>query len=166
MISIRVLGLDEGIHPVEIQVKVEDIEGISEEFFGNLDIEGEMKFFNGRHSLDINIACNARLICDRSAEEFIEDIDTDIKLLFDVGGDSVKFLDDDTYDPESIVLSGNSIDITKVVVDELSLALPMKRISPKYRDKDFEELYPDRVEKTESTNNDSPWNELNKLKFN
>ena len=164
MISIRILGLDEGIHPITINTDSSELEGLAEEFFGDLVIDGELRYFNARHTLDINIACNAKLICDRSGKEYIEDIDTDLVLIFNANGDSIEFVDDGNYDPDSVKMIANKIEISKVVVDELTLSLPMKRISPEFRNKEFDDLYKEDLDSDEEQ--DSPWKDLKKINFN
>lgn len=173
MLKIFIQGLKDGDYPVEAETNVTAVKDIFPEFFGVISFNGLLKIIGKRYTLTGVAKCNARLICDLSVEEYIEEITASVHCSFlaeDIhhhrtseGDDEVnefKISDDDKY-----------IDITLEVIEELEVSLPMKRVAPHLRGKTFDELYPELVpglddKKDESEPIDDRWAALKNLKLN
>ena len=76
MIRIDISGLNDGQREIEINYPVEKVEGMFDEFFGEIEIDGIVKKTGNRFAISIGLYCKANLICDISAEEFTEEIET------------------------------------------------------------------------------------------
>jgi uncharacterized protein len=146
MIKISIYNLVDGEHPVDIQANVSDVPDIFPEFIGNINIKGNIRKLGKRYTLIANLNCTARLICDRSLKEFEQLISAELHLdyladnyLFKINSNSY------SYDDETIIISEDVryIDLSEYVREALALNLPMKRVSPEYADKMFEEVFPE-----------------------
>ena len=165
MFELRILGFDEGKHPFEIESdKV--IFGESEYEFKNVVLKGELEIFKTKFEIKANLSANVDLVCDRSGKIFNQPINKNIDLLFKFNQKGVELLDDD-IESDLYKLVGNKLDISKLVLEELLLEIPLKKISPDFQDIEFEKLYPkyseDYTKKSDSE--ESPWNELKKINF-
>jgi uncharacterized metal-binding protein YceD (DUF177 family) len=105
----------------------------------------------------------ARSICDRSLEAFDHPIESKHKMLFKFGDEEGEV----SNDIEIISPDKQSLNIGQYLYEFIGLALPMKRIHPKYR-KDEEEnevggiIYSSSSEDGEEV--DPRWEKLKKLK--
>lgn len=68
---------------------------------------------------------------------------------------------DRTYEVQLIREDATHIDLSEDVRQELAVHLPMKRVAPQYRDRSFEELYPQYAARPEPL--EDPWAPLRKL---
>lgn len=168
MFKIRVIGLEEGIHNLEIESK--KFSALSEEYiFENTSFSGEMQVHTNKITIKGTVSAKLELICDRSGKEFTEKISRNVDLLFKFNIKGIELLDDD-IDESLYRLEGNKLNINDLMYEELILALPLKKIAPEYRDVEFEKLFPkfsakENIEKEEKKDS-STWNELKKLNFN
>lgn len=173
MLKIFIQGIKEGKHEVDLSVPAESIDGISSEFSGEVEVKGILTSYRNRFSLTVNVSCSADLICDLSLKEYREQISFVYSASF--------IYDDEKYfeqkerelnDNEEIAILSDSkyIDITGELLQELIVHLPMKRISPEFRDKSFEDIYPDIANGTKRESDDSEiderWSKLKNIKLN
>ena len=175
MIKIYIQGLKDGFYDIDMMNPVTDVDEIFPEFFGNITVKGKLRKFGKRFTFTGSIVCNAKLICDLSLKEYIQEIRGELNTSF--LADSVLFrlheaensTDDET---ERIIHEDDKfIDISPEVREELAISIPMKRISPEFADKDFEDLYPQYSTKyksfdPETVEEDQRWSVLKKLKLN
>jgi uncharacterized metal-binding protein YceD (DUF177 family) len=100
--------------------------------------------------LKFNISGYVILICDRSLEEFEEPIAIEQQLILKLGSNNEEISDE----IEMIRYDTTRINVAKYIFEYIALALPMKRIHPKFRTD--EELENDvLVYSTDSNNDDS-----------
>lgn len=166
MFELRVIGLEEGKHPFEVVLE----KGFSDnkEFeFKDIVLKGEINVLVNKVGIKGSLKASVDLICDRSGKEFTHDISKEVDLLFKFTQKGIELMDDD-IDAELYKLNGNKLNITKLILEELFLEIPLKKISPEYQDIDFEKLFPKYSDdnKTKKDSEGSPWNELKKLNFN
>ncbi len=187
MIEFRIFGLEDGHYDLELEIKTQDMKCILDCFSpGIVRISGSFNLFGEKLGLDVSVSAVAGLLCDFSNEQYSEEISVDLDLMFRLFDDEIVLLDESIYDRNSYFLKGNKLDITQIVCDELALSVPMKKVLPKYRGKDFTEIFPeytksgsgsgdkrkDLANKENKSENDSeeekenPWGELKKLNFN
>jgi uncharacterized protein len=86
-------------------------------------------------TIDSHITGTVRLTCDRSLDEFDQPLDIDHQLLVRYG-DEPKELDDDVLQvtPETLTL-----DIAQHLYDYIGLALPMKKLHPRFQNETDED---------------------------
>ena len=112
----------------------------SPEFFGEIKIEGLLRKYGKRFAFTGTAECKAKLICDLSLEEYEELITSELEISF--MADSRLFMmrneEDAAEADEKIVHEDDEFfDVSELVREQLALKLPMKRIAPKYREKDI-----------------------------
>ncbi|MBS1560322.1 MAG: DUF177 domain-containing protein [Bacteroidetes bacterium] len=147
MIHLDIQGLHDGVHLFDFDVPVSDIPLLSSEFIGTVHVEGRMQKRNRRYDVEWTASATARLVCDRSLEEFDEQITVDE--MQEYVADSQQFyanMDTERNDDGQVIPirdDATVIDITDEVRQELMVHLPMRRVAPKYRDKELTELFPE-----------------------
>lgn len=171
MLKIFIQGLKDGQYEIDQSVPADSLPQLSEEFFGDVSFKGSLRIFGRRYFIKGTVSCNARLECDISLTEYIENIAVDIELSF--LADSIlakKQASEDIDEGSTIAINDDDkhIDITVEAVELLTVNLPMKRVAPKFRDKSFDEIYPQysaeiNDQKMEDQIIESPWNILKSL---
>lgn len=167
MFELRVIGLEEGKHPFEIVV--EKVFSSNKEYeFKNVVLQGEVDVLTNKFGIKAKLSASVDLICDRSGNEFTQELSKDLDLVFKFTAKGVELMDDD-IDSELYKLNGNKINISDLLIEELFLLVPLKKISPDYQDIEFEKLFPKYADDEQNEKKDSegsPWNALKKLNFN
>ena len=127
----------------------------------NIDLEKNDSFLG----MDVWIEGNLELICDRCLEPFRHPISEHRKMIFKYG-DREQELDHDVI---MITDDTQQIDIGQHIFEFIGLAIPMKKLHPKYDEDsdDYESLVYSSIDDTESTSEIDPrWDKLNDLKEN
>jgi uncharacterized metal-binding protein YceD (DUF177 family) len=117
-----------------------------------------------------NMAGTAKLICDRSLEPFDFPLQVDKKMVFKYGAEEAEITDEIIVIPQD----KTSLNLGQYMYEYITLALPMKRIHPKFQEQEEEDddetegkiIY---TSQTESENEgegpvDPRWEVLKKLK--
>lgn len=167
MMKIRIIGLDEGNHPLDIQEEKLRMSG-NDYVFDNVGLVGELIIHANKVNLKGSLEANIDLNCDRSGKDFTENIKKEVDYVFKFDTKAIEILDDD-IDNSLFKLEGNQLIISDLIYEELLLSVPLKKIAPEYRDVDFEKLFPDftaKIDKKVEKKDASTWNELKKLNFN
>lgn len=147
MIAITIQGLNDGVHEFDLDVPVSDIPLMSSDFIGAVHVEGRLQK-RGRHfDVEWNATATARLVCDRSLEEFDEVITADVMQEFVADTHRALAWAKNEQDVNDQVIpireDAHVIDITDDVRQELMVNVPMRRVAPQYRDKELTELFPE-----------------------
>lgn len=117
-------------------------------------------------NLDFQIEVEVELICDRSLEPFIHPISLEEQLI-------IKFGEDDYILSEDVMVIKKdtpSINIGDFIYEFIAVAIPMKKLHPKFQDEDPEEedatlIYSSSDETEEADEVSDPrWEALKKLK--
>ena len=168
MIRLKVIGLKEGEHPIEIFVETGSMEGLKEEFKSEISILGTLTVYKNKVKIDARVECDADLICDRSGEIFTERLGSDFKFYMELTSHGVRIMEDEFINEDLFNLEGDKIEFADFIKEELALAIPMKKVSPKFRDKDLEDLYPEYSAEMNDSGEEkkSPFEKLKKLNFN
>lgn len=174
MIAINIVGFRDGSRPFKIEESVSELPSFHGEFVGTVLVEGVLRKHRNGITLDAHAEGVARLICDRSLEEFDEPISAsffvefvdDASLARQQRG-RIADLDDDEV--RGIGEDDRVIDITEDVRQVLTIALPMRHVAPAYRDRPLDEIHPaftgrDVEGGGEEKGLDDRWTDLEKLK--
>jgi uncharacterized protein len=140
MIALHIQGMHDGVHAISIVEPVETISGLSREFVGSVVIEGEISRLGRRFHIDVNVEATARLVCDRSLEEFDEPMSVELALDVIVDNDRANRGSSTDDDVIAIREDDKIIDISDVIRQELVVHMPMRRVAPAYRDKSLHEV--------------------------
>jgi len=167
MLKLRIHGIKDGESDFTLEDESLNIKDLPEEFFGNIVVEGKLTKIGKRYTIVGNVKCNAKLICDVSLEEYIEEIVAKFEYSFIVNNDLYLLLREkgefENENGEIIIHEDDQyLDISEEIRQELILNIPMKKVAPTYRGKSLSEIYPDLDIEEEI---DPRWSELKKLKF-
>lgn len=117
-------------------------------------------------TLDFQIEVEVELVCDRSLELFMHPISLEEQLI-------IKFGEDDYALSEDVMVirkDSPSINVGDFIYEFIAVAIPMKKLHPKFQDEDTEEeeatLIYSSSDEVEETNDvlDPRWEILKKLK--
>lgn len=148
---------------------------VNDVFFNNLDQDivksGELKAIidleknDSFLGMDVRIEGNLELICDRSLEPFQHPIREHRKVIFKYG-DREQELDHDVI---MITNDTQQIDIGQHIFEFIGLAIPMKKLHPKY-DEESDDcgslVYSSKGDVESKSEIDPRWKKLNDLKKN
>jgi uncharacterized metal-binding protein YceD (DUF177 family) len=149
MVTIFIQGLQDGTHSIQLQEETSAVEDLFPEYFGELSISGTLKKLGNRYTISLQCLATANFVCDRSGEPFIEQIEASFDATYIADSSLFRSKTDEVSTDQTIVIRDEDkyIDITDLLRDELGVALPLKRLSPQYKEKEFEELFPQLVSK-------------------
>jgi uncharacterized metal-binding protein YceD (DUF177 family) len=164
MIKLFIQGMKDGKSEFDVEDKISGEDKGYPEIDGLVRVTGTLTKIGNRYNVEAIASTEAKLKCDRSLEDYTEEIQGDIAFSF--VQDDEKSIDDEDL-KVSITEDEKFMIITGQVIENLVLNLPMKRISPKYRDKNIDEIFPEiKPEKEEGDEIDERWSKLKKIKFN
>ena len=146
MIKILIHGIKDGIHEINLNIPVEEVDDMFPEFFGEIAITGKLRKLGNRFSIIGEAKCQAKLICDLSLKEYNQFIVADITASFYANDDLFFLKNDDNHpsDLETIIREDELyLDLSEEVREQLAVRLPMRRIAPDMMDVEFNEIYPD-----------------------
>lgn len=138
--DIEVIKFKEGSHEIDFQ--------IDDQFFSQFedndlvqkgDLTARVLMHKGANliEMEFQIAGKVRLTCDRSLEEFDQDLDIQEELIFKYGSEE-KEIDENIY---MITRDTPSINVAQFIYEFILLALPAKKIHPNHRNElDDEEV--------------------------
>ena len=162
--NVNILGLSKSVHHFDFQ--------LDEDFFKKYgqDLVANGKFI-ARVSLDkretfieadFKIEGNARLVCDRSLDEFDYPISITKKIVFKYGEEPQEVSD------EIIIITADQdkLDLGQLMYEFIALQIPMKKLHPRFRDDENKEglVYTSSTDKDSEEKIDPRWEMLKKLK--
>jgi uncharacterized metal-binding protein YceD (DUF177 family) len=174
MVKILIHGIEDGIHDINLSVPVSEIDGIFPEFFGNILLEGTLRKLKNRFSFVGTATCTAKLICDRTLDEYEEIIKSDISVSAIADSDLFRLKkshsDSELVDSEEYIINEDDkyLDLSNEVREQLAVRLPLKRVAPWVADKELDEIYPEIATNFVKKDIDSEaiWAPLKNLKLN
>lgn len=117
--------------------------------------------------LDFYINGNIELICDRSLDKFLFPLDLENSMILKFGEENKELTDE----IEMIPWESQSINVAQFIYEFIGLAVPMKKLHPRYEKEDewhgdmiFTTRDENQEEKKEKTEIDPRWNVLKDLK--
>ena len=176
MIKIRIHGIQDGVHDIAENEPSSSINDMLPEFFGDIRFEGKLRKIGKRFAITGFAYCKAKLICDLSLEEYEETISSELSVSFMADTAIYNLQKNADYDPtsERVVHEDDEFfDLSEDIKEQLAVDFPIKRISPAYRGKSFEEIHPqfaadgsETSEKESGDEIDSRWSALKNIKLN
>ncbi len=166
--SVHIIGLSNTAHEFKYHLEKSFFDEFGRDLLeeGSFDagvvLDKHETFIEGSFSLK----GTARLVCDRSLEPFDYPIDFSGKVVFKYGNEEAEVTD------EIVIIPHNkpSLNVGQYLFEFIGLALPMKRLHPKYQEQeedDFDETE-GRIVYSSSAENDGDvdprWEQLKKLK--
>lgn len=132
--SVNIIGLSNKIHPFEYE--------IGDHFFGHYGTDLVSKgSFKANVSLNkhetfievnFDIIGEARLVCDRSLEEFSYPIEINKKVVFKYGDEEKEISDEIIIIPREM----ERLELGQYMYEFIGLAIPMKKLHPRFNEED------------------------------
>ena len=113
-------------------------------------------------SMEFKIKGRIELICDRSLDSFDFDLETENEIVLKYG-EEARVLSDEI---EMIPLNIQKINVARYMYEFISVAMPMKKLHPRYKNESSEDqiIFSSTKDQEEMLDVDPRWNELKKLK--
>lgn len=163
--DIDIFKLAEGIHEFDFSFDSRFFDLFEDSIIENG--AGEIKVILDKAAsmitLTFNLKAEIELVCDRSLDQFMYPVEESRKVRLKFG-DHWEELNDDL-----ILIPANTqkIDVAQFVYEFLTLAIPMKKLHPRFEgEEDFYAADQDISDTTSDEPVDPRWNELKKLKNN
>lgn len=162
MLRLPIQGLQDGQVSVQLTANVREIDGFFSEFSGEISLSGTVRKVGKRYSFKGEATCLATMICDRTLNEFTEKITAPVSADY-LADTQVYLMQKEDKEGEIHIIRDDElfIDLSDEVRQELALNLPMKRIAPEFRDKEWEDIVPE-----VATETDDRWKALKGLNLN
>jgi len=167
-LRINIVGLELKAHHFSFSLGDEFLQAYGQGFLpgGRFSVEVVLDKHETFIEADFKIEGTVKLTCDRSLEEFDFPIHEEKKILFKYGEEDKELTD------EIILISRErtSLDLGQLIYEFIGLAIPMKRLHPRFKDEDEEDdegkmVYSSEVEEEASDDEVDPiWEKLKKLK--
>jgi DUF177 domain-containing protein len=164
---VNIVGLSNNTHRFEYQID----DGFFRHYGGDLVSEGsfevEVVLDKRETFLEMTMAISgtAKLVCDRSLEPFDHPVDVRKKVVFKYGDENQELTD------EIVIIERNTVhlELGQYMYEFISLAVPMKKLHPRYRQEEdfgdggivYSSTSPTEKEDEET---DPRWDKLKKLK--
>lgn len=132
---------------IDLAVDASQIPHLCEDITGKILVVGTAITSGNHVTLSLSVTATARLVCDRSLEEFDEPLHAELDLEFSIDNQLAAEQRQMSLTPEPDVVRGIredeiAIDVTEDVRQELTLLIPMKKVAPQYRDVELSNISP------------------------
>lgn len=137
--EIKIQGLTEGEHEFEFEMGDAFFQAFEQDLIEQGDFKASVLLDKSTSMLRLNfhITGSARLTCDRSLDEFDYPIELDEAYLFKFGNEP-NFAADEM---EVIPFGSVDVNIAQHLFDFIALAVPVKKLHPRYEEGEDEEDY-------------------------
>ena len=168
--DIDIFRLSNSVHQFNFEIDQAFFESIDQELVekGKIDVRVDLEKNDRFIAMDFDLQGTVELVCDRSLDMFDYKIARQQKLIFKYG-DQERELSEDMM---MITLQTQKIDVGQLIFEFIGLALPMKKLHPRYEDLVEDGSYRDQIIYTsqedlpdrDSGAIDPRWDELKQLK--
>ncbi|TAL69695.1 MAG: DUF177 domain-containing protein [Bacteroidetes bacterium] len=179
MIKIYIQGIEDGLQEIDMMIPVSEVEELYPEYFGNIHLVGKLRKFGKRYTFTGIVECKASLICDISLKNFTKEITSNMNVSYLADTFLYQMAKHNSLDRKNdnndiiIAEEDKYIDLTNEVREELAVSMPMKRVSPEFEGKNFEDIYPQysvnnlsKKKNNKKAEIDDRWAPLKKIKLN
>ncbi len=156
------------LHQFEYEIDEVFFESFDQDLVNNGKLNAKIDLLKSDSfiSMAIDLQGTVKLVCDRSLEEFNHKIEESNKVIFKYGEEEREI----DHDVVMITHDTQQIDVGQYIFEFVSLAIPMKKLHPKYRESDEHTgswvFSSERNEDRETDQADPRWEQLKKLKKN
>lgn len=166
--SINIIGLSKKAHIFDFKLSNGFFEKYGKEVISGGDFDAKI-FLDKRETfieIEFSISGKASLVCDRSLEPFDYRIEETRKIVFKYGEEAKEVSDEIVI----ITRDQDSIDVGQFMYEFIALAIPIKKLHPRFQDEPEEDeneikiIYSTSADKEEKENIDPRWEKLKKLK--
>lgn len=167
--SVNIIGLSNKIHHFDYEVADQFFRAFDAGLIskGQFHVDVALNKHETFIEADFSIKGHATLTCDRSLDEFDYPINVNRKVIFKYGDETREITDDVMMIDRGTV----SLDLSQYIYEFIGLAVPMKKLHPRFEEDEKDEdeiIYSSSTESEESTKPEEPvdprWEKLKKLK--
>lgn len=165
LFRVSIEGLHTGTRTFEFTADASKVNDLVSEFRREIHVQGTIHRIGDRFHVDVEVAAMADLVCDLSLEDYTEEISSELDLEYQFDNDLASRQAENGRESDDVIglfVDAKFIDLEDDIRQELALALPMKRIAPKYRNASFDDLHPEVGGEGDVI--DDRWEALRKLK--
>ena len=165
--SVNIIGLSNKIHHFDYEIGDEFLRRYGTNLIssGSFHVDVSLNKHETFIEVSFTIKGKALLTCDRSLEDFEEPIETTNMVVFKFGEENREISD------EIVIIERDttSLELGQFIYEFVGLALPMKRLHPRFRDDDDDAeegriIYTSGAEEKNEGETDPRWEKLKKLK--
>lgn len=165
--SINIIGLSNKVHYFDYEIGDEFFRRFGTDLISSGSFHVDVTLDKHETFIEVAFSINgkARLVCDRSLETFEEPLETTARVVFKFGEENKEISD------EIIIIQRDtaSLELGQFIYEFIGLAIPMKRLHPRFRDEEEDSadgkiVYSSDSEKTNEGETDPRWEKLKKLK--
>jgi uncharacterized metal-binding protein YceD (DUF177 family) len=164
--GINIIGLGFRAHAFEYRLN----DSFFEEFGKELVAGGEfeVKVVLDKHETfidaDFSITGFARLVCDRSLEQFDQPLNIQKRIMFKYGQEAAELSDEIVVIPRDLA----TLELGQLIYEFIAIEIPMKKLHPRFRDEEKNDDSPGKIvyqsDKGDDNEPDPRWEKLKKLK--
>lgn len=165
--SVNIIGFSSGVHEFKYRLEKSFFDEFGRDLLEEGNFEATVLLNKNETFIEGTFSFKgiARLVCDRSLDTFDYPMDATHKIVFKYGSEETEVTD------EIIIIPHNkaSLNIGQYLYEFVGLAIPMKRLHPKFREQEDEEdgtegkiIYSSTTENEGAI--DPRWEKLKKLK--
>ncbi len=163
--DIDIFRLSNKLHQFKFRIDRTFFESREQELVENGDVKVQIEMDkNDRFiSLDFHLSGTVELVCDRSLDQFNYPIEEQQKVIFKYGDQETELSEDMVM----ITAQTQQINVAQYIFEFIGLALPMKKLHPRYQDDNEGSVVyssQDSTGEPQATEADPRWNELKRLK--
>jgi uncharacterized protein len=161
-IDIAKLGLGQHHFSFKIDQKFFELFDYSLVDRGDLDVKLELEKKTSFIALNYQISGTIELVCDRSLDQYDYPLDIEEKVILKYGEEPKELTDE----IEIISYNTQKINVSNHIYEFISVAVPMKKLHPRYDDEtpDDQIIYSSSKDEESGQEIDPRWSELKKLK--
>jgi len=132
--DIDIMGLSEKQHVFEFESGARFFQEMNQEVMSGGHFQTTMTLDKSSTMIQLGFRISgvAKLICDRSLEEFDESVDTEGRIILKFGEENLELTDEISL----IHRNTHRINVAGYIFEFIALAIPMKKIHPRLRDED------------------------------
>ena len=164
---INILGLSLNVHHFEYELGKDFLKKYDTGLVSEGSFKADVALDKRETFLETNfkITGSVRLVCDRSLDEFDYPIDVSSKIIF-------KYGDEDKEISEDVMMihrGTETLELGKFMYEFIALAIPMKKLHPRFKDESDEEggiIYTSETGEEKKEEIDPRWEMLKKLNKN
>ncbi len=110
--------------PLELELDFVGQEEDGAKFLTPVSVKGVFVNIGGSIELSAEVSCRMEYFCDRCSESFEEDFGCSFEEVFK----KEDTRDQDSQNPDAIILEGTSVEIDEIVLENIIVNLPLKRL--------------------------------------
>lgn len=164
--GINIIGLGLKAHTFEFHLDDKFFEEFGKELVTGGEFDAKVVLDKHETFIDADFVISgfARLVCDRSLEQFDHPLTIRKKVMFKYGEEAGELSDEIVIIPRDLP----TLELGQLMYEFIAVEIPMKKLHPRFRDEDKNDDSPGKIvyqsNKEDDQDTDPRWDKLKKLK--